>query len=177
MAIYEQLRVRDLIRTDAGRPFLEPNIPIGAVAYGSLGTSAVMVAGTTYFSEIYLKRTMMVTGIGFLNGATVGTDQMLVALYNAAGVLLANSAVAGEISAGANAFQEIAFTLPFTLQNDGKHFLAIQCDGTTATTRRIAASTYLNRASSATGTFGTILKTITVPTTVVADMGPIGYAY
>jgi len=176
-AFYEEVRVRNLIRTDSGQPYLVTNIPIGPVAYGSLGTSAVHVAGTLYYSEIYIPRAFMVTGIGFLNGGTVGTDNLLVALYDATGKLLANSAVAGALSAGANAFQEIAFTLPYTLQNDGRHYIAIQCNGTTATTRRIAASTYLNRAGSSTGTFGTVPKTITPPTTITATAGPIGYVY
>jgi hypothetical protein len=136
----------------------------------------VHVAGTVYMGEIFLPRTKLVTGIGVLNGVTVGTDNLIVALFNRFGKPLATSALAGVVSAGANAFQEIALTRPLVLENDGVYYLGLQCNGTTATTRRIAASTYLRRSKTATGTFGTI-PTIAVPTGFTADASPIGYVY
>lgn len=152
-----------------------PNIPIGAVAYSSLGTSAVHVAGSIYVSEVQVVGWKTLTGIGVLNGATVGTDNLIVALYDTNGKLLANSATAGTLSAGANAFQQIAFTSTYAIK-PGRYFIALQCNGTTATTRRIAASTYLNFASVTAGTFGT-LPAITPPTSTASDAGPIGYLY
>lgn len=151
------------------------NIPIGAVAYSSLGTSAVHVAGSIYVSEYYLYAPKRASGIGLLNGAIVGTDNLIYAIYASDGTLLGNTATAGTLSAGANAFQEIALTAALNLR-PGRYFLALQCNGTTATTRRIAASTYLNFASVTAGTFGT-LPAITPPTTTAADTGPIGYVY
>lgn len=151
------------------------NIPIGNTAYGSLGTNAVHVAGTIYVSEIEFDYNRTITGIAVLNGATVGTDNLMVGLYNSAGTLVANSAVAGVLSAGADAFQEIALTAAYAAIA-GKYYIAVQCNGTTAKTRRIAASTFLNLAKSFTGTFGT-LTALTVPTTTVADTGPIVYVY
>lgn len=152
------------------------NIPIGPVAYGSLGTSAVHVAGTIYVAELYIPRKKIITGLAVLNGGTVGTDNLIVAIYaGTGGAALANSALAGTLSAGANAFQEIAFTGTYTAYT-GLYYVAVQCNGTTATTRRIAASTYLNLAKSFTGAFGT-LTSLTVPTTTAADTGPIVYAY
>ncbi|MDH4172170.1 MAG: hypothetical protein OEW90_00895 [Betaproteobacteria bacterium] len=178
-AFYENLFVRKIKRTDdrTHSPFLMSNIPIGPVAYAALGTSAVHVAGTLYVSEIYVPRTKLVTGIGVLNGVTVGTDNLIVALYNATGVRLAHSALAGVVSAGANAFQQIPFTRPLDLDSDEKYHIVLQCNGVTATTRRIAASTYLNRASTIAGSFGTIPGAIAVPATIVADAGPIAYLY
>lgn len=176
-ALYEQFRVRELERTDDGHSFVDSNIPIGSVALTALGTSAVHVAGSIYLAETFVRRSRLVTGIGVLNGATVGTDNLIVALYNAAGKLLAHSALAGVVSAGANAFQQIPFTVPYKLTNDGKYHIALQCNGTTATTRRIAASTFLNRASITAGTFGTLPGYIAPPTTITADAGPIGYIY
>lgn len=176
-ALFEQMRLRELTRTDAAEPWKMGNIEIGNVAYGSLGTSAVHVAGTIYLSEIFLPRTKRVTGIGILNGATVGTDNLIAALFDINGTLLANSALAGTLSAGANAFQELPFAPgPIELKNDGVYYLGLQCSGTTATTRRIAASTFLRRTKTSTGTFGT-LPTQAVPTSFVADAGPIGYVY
>jgi hypothetical protein len=175
MALFEKLFVNELARTDGNFPFRQPNIPIGAVAYASLGTSAVHVAGTVYVSEINVPRSMLVTSIAVLNGTVVGTDSLIVMLYGPKGGMpLANSALAGVLSAGANALQEIPLTVPFNLTNDGRYYIGLQCNGATATTRRIAASTYLNLAKSFTGTFGTMAPLV-LPTTTVADTGPIGY--
>jgi hypothetical protein len=151
------------------------NIPIGPVALASLGTSAVHVAGSIYVAEYILPVNKSILGLAVLNGATVGTDKYILGLYNAAGELLASSALAGATSAGANAFQKIALTAPYAAIA-GRYFVAVQCNGTTDTTRRIAASTFLNWASVTAGVFGT-LASITPPTATAADAGPIMYAY
>ena len=156
-------------------PRILPNVPI--LAFASLGTSAVHVAGTWYRSEIFVPHVAQWTGIGVLNGATVGTDNLMVALYDTNGVLITNSAVAGALSAGANAFQNIALLQSPILQ-PGRYFVAVQCNGTTATTRRQAAANGGNTmTSSATGTFGTVPASFTPPTTFTADVGPIAWLY
>lgn len=156
------------------------NIPIGGVAYGSLGSNLVHVAGSIYASELTLTGFKTVTGLGILNGAIVGTDSMIYLLLDSSGKVLATTALAGTLSAGADSFQQIAFTAPISLK-PGKYFIAVQCNGTTAKTRRIAASTYLNAASVTAGTFGTGISVgtalITPPTSTTADAGPIGYMY
>jgi hypothetical protein len=112
-----------------------------------------------------------------LNGATAGTDNVIGALYSSDGVLVANSALAGTLSAGANAFQDLAFTSP-VLAYPGRYFGVLQASGTTATTRRIAATMGGHvMATTATGTFGTLPATITVPTAATADAGPIFRLY
>ena len=151
-------------------------IPIGAVAYASVGTSAVHVAGTIYSVELWVPANKTITGVGVLNGATVGTDNLIVALANSAGTVVATSALAGALSSGANVFQEIALTATYAAVGPGRYWVIVQCNGTTATTRRIAASTYLPFAGSAAGVFGT-LSTITPPTSTTADTGPIAYVY
>ena len=156
-------------------PRILPNGPI--LAFASLGTSAVHVAGTWYRSEIYVPHLAQWTGISVLNGATVGTDNLMVALYDTNGVLITNSAVAGALSAGANAFQSLAFLTQPILQ-PGRYFIAVQCNGTTATTRRWAAANGGNQMTqSATGTFGTVPASFTPPTTFTADVGPIAALY
>jgi len=175
-ARFEESYIRNVIRTDDGGPIRVSNIPIGPVARASIGTDAVMVAGTVYCVEINLPRTMTVTGIGVLNGTIVGTDNLIVSLYGPEGGFLASSALAGTLSAGADAFQQIALTVPLVLKNDGRYWVGVQCNGTTAATQRIAANAYLNLAGSFAGTFGT-LPDIVPPTTFTADMGPIVYLY
>lgn len=152
------------------------NIPIGDVAYASLGTDLVHVAGTIYVSEFILRTPRLVTGVAILNGSTVGTDNLIVGIYrDIGGAVAANSNLAGVLSAGANVFQSIPLTATIILQA-GRYWVAVQCNGTTCKTRRIAASTYLNLTKSFTGSFGT-LASLTIPTTLVADVGPIAYLY
>lgn len=152
------------------------SVPIGSVAYGSMGTNTTLVAGTIYWAEVAIGRQIQLTGIAVLNGATVGTDNGVVALYDTNGQLVANSALAGAVTAGANAFQTRAFTTPVTV-SAGRYFIAYQSNGTTDTLRTIAVSTFIESlTASATGAFGT-LTPLTVPTTITADKGPIGYAY
>ena len=156
-------------------PRILPNGPI--LAFASLGTSAVHVAGTWYRAEIQVPHLAQWTGINVLNGATVGTDNIMVALYDTNGVLITNSAVAGALSAGANAFQSVAF-LTQPILPPGRYFVAVQCNGTTATTRKWAAANGGNQMTqSATGTFGTVPASFTPPTTFTADVGPIAALY
>lgn len=156
-------------------PRILPNGPI--LAFASLGTSAVHVAGTWYRCEIQVPHLAQWTGINVLNGATVGTDNIMVALYDTNGVLITNSATAGALSAGANAFQSLAF-LTQPILPPGRYFVAVQCNGTTATTRKWAAANGGNQMTqSATGTFGTVPASFTPPTTFTADVGPIAALY
>lgn len=151
-------------------------VPIGSVAYGSMGTNTTMVAGTILWAEVYFPQDVTITGIKVLNGATVGTDKGIVALYGNNGDLRANSALAGATTAGANALQSYAFTTPYAAVR-GRHWLAYQSNGTTDTIRTVAASTFIDvLTTSATGAFGTLTQ-LTVPTTFTADKGPIAAAY
>lgn len=161
--------------TNPNCPRILPNTNIQAFA--SLGTNTTLVAGTLYRSEIYVPEWATWTGIGTLNGATVGTDNGLVALYDSNGVLITNSAVAGALAAGANAFQNRAFLNTVTLA-PGRYFIAYQSNGTTATLRTHAAANGGNQmTASSTGAFGTLPASFTPPTTFTADVGPIGWLY
>jgi hypothetical protein len=154
-------------------------LPNGTIlAFASLGTNTTLVAGTLYRCEIFVPYWATWTGIGVLNGATVGTDNHLVALYDTNGVLIANSAVAGAVSANANTFQQRAFVNPTPPLAPGRYFLAVQSNGTTATLRTWAAANGGNMmTASSTGTFGTVPASFTPPTTFTADVGPIAHLY
>ncbi|MBK8117639.1 MAG: hypothetical protein IPK44_25470 [Candidatus Accumulibacter sp.] len=112
-------------------PRILPNGPI--LAFASLGTSAVHVAGTWYRSEIYVPHLAQWTGINVLNGATVGTDNILVALYDTNGVLITNSAVAGALSGWCQCtFQSLAFLT----RRSNYRWPGISSGGASATERR-----------------------------------------
>jgi len=156
-------------------PRILPNGPI--LAFASLGTNTTLVAGTIYRCEIYVPHYATWTGISVLNGATVGTNNGLVALYDSNGVFIQSSAVAGAVTAGANTWQDRAFLATVSLP-PGRYFVAYQANGTTDTLRTWAAANGGNQmTSSATGTFGTVSASFTAPTTFTADVGPIARLY
>lgn len=159
-------------------PLVCPNAALGVVALTALGASSAHVAGTMNLSEIYVPYLQTWTGIGVLNGTTtVGTDNMLVALYGSDGTLLANSAVAGTLSATVSVFQNRAFTAPITLI-PGRYFLGVQSNGTTATTNKFVVANGANVMTSAVaGTFGTVPATVTPPATFTTAVGCVAQLY
>lgn len=144
----------------------------------SLGTSTTPVAGTIYWADVFIpEASKLLTGIAVLNAATVGTNKWIYGLYDSSGALLANTALAGVLTANANTFQEIAFTATYTTTKPGRFWIGAQLDGTTDRFRTIAAATWVDvLTTSATGSFGT-LTALTPPTTFTADKGPIAYVY
>jgi hypothetical protein len=159
-------------------PLNLPCISLGTSALSSFETAGTApVAGTINLTEIYVPYVQTWTGIGKLNGTTVGTDKHIVALYGSNGALLANSAVAGTTTAGASVFQNQAFTSPITLA-PGRYFLGVQSNGTTDTLRHLLAANGSNVCTSATaGTFGTLPATMTVPATFTTAVGVITQLY
>jgi hypothetical protein len=169
---------RDVANINKG-PLILTAIPMGSLAFASYETNGTApTAGTMYLTEIFIPFTQTWTGISKLNGTTVGTDNHLVSLYGADGTLLANSAVAGALSAGASAFQDTAFTAPITLI-PGRYFLGVQSNGTTATLRHLeTALGATNSTGAQAGTFGTVPATLTtVPVTITNAQGVITRLY
>ena len=154
------------------------NIPIGSVAYGSLGTSTTDVAGQVWIDNLQLPVDKTITGMACLNGSSATTDSFILALYNGAGALVGNTVLTGTALSGANTFQQVAFTTPYAAKA-GRYWVAWQGNGTAANAlRTIAASTYLGIATSVvSGSFGTLPAAITLPTTFTANNGPICYVY
>jgi len=158
-------------------PSILPVIPLGSAALTAVGASSVHVAGTLNVTEIYVPYWGTWKGAGVLNGTVVGTDNMLVALYGSDGKLLANSAVAGTLSATASTFQNRDFLTPVTLA-PGRYFVAVQSNGTTATSNKLVAANGVNVLTSAiAGVFGTVPATITVPTTNTTAVGCVVQLY
>lgn len=158
-------------------PSILPNMPLGNAALTAAGTSSVHVAGTLNISEIYIPHWNVWKGLAVLNGTVVGTDNMLVALYNSAGVLVANSAVAGTLSASASTFQNRDFVTPILL-SPGRYFCGVQSNGTTATSNKFVTANGVNvLTTSSTGTFGTVPASITVPTTFTTAVGCVCQLY
>ena len=142
-------------------------------------TSTTPSATTLYLTQVYVAHNFSMTGVQVLNAATVGTNKYIVAIYNAAGTLLANSATAGVLTAGASAYQSVAFTAPIALTGPETYWLGIWVNGTTDRFYAIPAmGSAVGLAGTITGqTFGTVPSTITPPTTFTAAAGAVVATY
>jgi len=116
--------------------------------------------------------------LAVLNGTSAATDLHLVALYDATGNLIANSALAGAVASGASTYQTYAFTTPYYVVGPAKYYACVQSNGTSATIRMLLTSVQDGVTTySHTGTFGTLINPITVPTTFSSAVGPYFQLY
>lgn len=160
-------------------PAIVTTIPLGSLALASYETNGVaQTAGTWNFGEIYVPYWNRWTGAGWLNGTTVGTSNVMVALWGSNGALIANSAVAGALTVGASVMQNAAFLIP-TVLAPGRYFVGAQENAVGADTIRHVLSANGSNIMCATvaGTFGTVPATITVPTTFTTAVAPIMQLY
>jgi hypothetical protein len=166
-------------------PAVVTNIPIGASALTGYETNGVaQVAFEINVTEIFVPHWNTWTGAALLNGTTVGTDSQVYWLFNSEGDMLAYTAIAGTLNAGASVFQKIAFTAPITLA-PGRYFLGAQLNGATATPRHVLSAFGAEPRCSeiaATASFAASLTAlsaapITVPTTFTTALAPIMQLY
>lgn len=153
---------------------------IGAVSNASaIGTSTATVAAELYCTELRMPDSKLLTGLAAHIGATGGTDKWIVALYDAGGNLLANSAVAGATVGTANTWQQTAFTVPYYTVGAAQYYGCIQSNGTTATADLVTTGkddNILTFKQGSAGTFGT-LPSFTPPTAFTTLQGAYLYAY
>lgn len=153
------------------------NIPIGSVAYASVGTNTTDVNGQLWITDIWIPFSKTITKIGFLQGGTATTDNFLVAIFDTTGTRLGTSNLAGVVLSGASTFQEQTLLTPVQLYGPAQYWIAIQGNGTAAgAIQTIPTSTFVDVLTTVvSGTFGTVPASITLPTTFTAGNGPIVY--
>lgn len=159
-------------------PSMLPNIALGSAALTGYETNGVtQTAGQWNYSEIFVPHWNTWAGAGALNGTTVGTSKYIFALWGSDGTLLANTAVAGTLTANASVMQNIAFTAPITLA-PGRYFIGVQLDVATDTVRHLLAANGSNViCGTQAGTFGTVPNITTVSTTFTTAVAPICQLY
>lgn len=164
-----------------GQASLSQAFSLAAVAtqglyYGNT-LSKTLVAGSRYFTQFIYSgaANVTLTGLQVLIGGTGGTDKFLVELHNAAGVLVATSALAGVTVGTASTWQQFAFTSTYSLA-PGSYWVVVQTNGTTATLATYNAPIFPLFTGSGTGTFGTSAS-ITPTTTYTANLGPVMLPY
>lgn len=159
-------------------PSLLPNIALGSAALTGYETNGVtQTAGQWNYSEIFVPHWNTWTGAGVLNGTTVGTSLYIMALWGSNGTLIANTAVAGAVSAGASVMQNFAFLYPTNLA-PGRYFVGLQMNVATDTVRHVLAANGSNViCGTQAGTFGTVPNITTVASTFTTAVAPICQLY
>jgi hypothetical protein len=140
------------------------------------GTSTVAVAGTIYWAAIFIPTNITVTGLTYTTGATNGAGNVILGLYNSAGVLLRSTALAGTAVSGSSVKQSIDLTAPVVVVGPGLYFIAIQLSTTTAKFQTFSNAGEKFVVGSTTGTFGT-LPSITPGSTYATGVGPYASTY
>lgn len=142
------------------------------------GTSTTPSATVVYLTQIMIEANATITGIKVSNGATVGTNKYIVALFDSSGSPVANSALAGANIAGADGYQTVAFTGTYAAKGPGIFWIGLYVNGTTDRFRSVpAVGEYGGLAGSVSGqTFGTVAAVV-LPTTFSADLGPVAFTY
>lgn len=141
-------------------------------------TASTPASGKIWFSQLNVPVDAVLTGACLLNGATVGTDKVIYALYDSTGALVANTALAGVTTATASKYQCIPFTATVRVTGPQSYFIAAQGNGTADNYSLYAtAGAPTNYATgSQTGVFAT-LAPITPTSTFTAAVGPIMSVY
>lgn len=168
-------------------PLTTCNIPIGSVAYASVGTNTTDITDKMMRTSIFVPYTNVFTGIQVLQGGTATTDNITTALFDSGGKLIASSAAAGTLLATANTFKSIAFALnPVAaaqtltiVPGPAIYWIGVTGSGTTAGAyQTIPTLTFKNvlTGSATSQTFGTF-PNFTPATTFTADVGPVVCLY
>ena len=141
------------------------------------GNNATPVAGTIYWGSLPIPANVRLTGVNYTIGTVGGTTKVIAALYDAAGNLLANSALAGTTVGSANTKQQVPFTSPISVVGWSVYYIALQFDGTTARFLNLGNVEAGIVAGSSTGTFGTLPNPLAVGTTFTVNTAPFASTY
>jgi hypothetical protein len=155
--------------------FTTLNPPFNLVA-----PAAVTDTVAQYSSQIYIPYNTTLTGACLLNGATVTTDKHLVYLANAAGTIIATSALAGVADTGnASSYQCQAFIAPVAVFGPQTYWVGTQPNGTTDnfyTYTAKGAPTNYGTLLTTSAVFGTVVN-IVPTTTFTTAVGPLMMVY
>lgn len=147
----------------------------GPWALATTGTDTACSDGVSYFVELNIPYNRTVTGLAYQVGSVGGTDKVIAVLYNSAGAVVANSAVAGATVGTAAELQAVDFLATYAAVS-GRYFASVTFNGTTAKFRSYPIPGSLFIAGSEAETFGTVTA-ITPGTTFTADKGPLCFVY
>jgi len=175
MALFSNPILQRLLVTGG---FPQPVNPTGfhnvLPATATSGTDTTPANGTQFVTSVFVHGNITIKGAAFLIGSVGGTDKVYAVLYDAAGVVLANSSLtSGGATVGTAAnLQSLDFTSTYFAKGPAQYYVGISINGNTSRLRTIAAFCGGSlRAGSVSQTHGTVAA-ITVPTSFTADKAP-----
>jgi hypothetical protein len=155
------------------------NVPIGSVAYASVGTNTADIANKRMTTSIWVPQSVFATGLQVLQGGTATTDTITAQLADSGGKVFAPGAAAGVALSGANTFLSVPFAAAQIITGPALYFASIVGNGATAGAyQTVPTATFKNVVSQGTTsiTFGTF-PNFTPPTTFTADLAPVVCLY
>jgi hypothetical protein len=161
----------NLVASTGRSKFLSAPI-VTSIATMGLATSAS--ANSLWIAEVFIDRTVLLTGIGILNGATVAGNS-IVGLYDTSGNLIASSA--STANSGTNAFQEFSFTSTITVKGPARYFISVIANNGNHIIRTISPTDPGVLTNVVLQGGFALPSTITVPASASNGAGPIGYAF
>jgi len=148
------------------------NVPTTSTAQG---TDTAAVAGRFFVTDLYLPVSCTLTGVAWLVGSVGGTDKAIVALWNAAGEVLATSNLAGVTVGAAGTAQAINFTASKSISGPTVVAVGIQLNGSTAKLRTAPIPSVCSAVVE--GGFGTVEPLTSFPSSFSAGQAPIVTTY
>lgn len=147
----------------------------GGTALTALETAGTAAGASTeiYCSEVNIPYSMLLTGLGVLNGTTVGTNKHFAILYDSTGNVLANTAILGTTTAGASTYQKMNFVTKYYAVGPARYFACDGINGTTDTIRHAitAVNDNIIGGTITAQVFGTAAA-VTLPTTFTTAKVP-----
>jgi hypothetical protein len=141
------------------------------------GASILGIAGQWFFAPVVIPYNCTITGLVVAAGTIGGTDNWIVAMWNAAGGLpIATSALAGFTAPTANTKARQPFTAPVAVAGPAAYWIGLQTSGATARFLGMANAVEGFPTGQAAGVFGTPLS-LTPPVAFTPTVGPMFSTY
>lgn len=137
----------------------------------SQGTDTATVAGRFFVTDLYIPVSCTLTGVAWLVGSVGSADKVIVALWSAAGELLATSNLAGTAVAAAGSAQNVNFTTTKAITGPTMVAVGLQFNGATAKLRTVPFPAV--NSAVVEGTFGSVEALASFPSAFAVGQAPI----
>jgi len=153
--------------------------PVGGAVLTGIGTSTATTNTSMYCTEFDLPASRLITGMGWLNGTATANGHRNAILYDASGILLANTG-STTTTGTASQFQRIALTTSYFAVGPALYFACSQAQSSSDTLNLVVTAdgnagvlTQIYTSQ----TYATVPATITAPTAYTTAQGPYWELY
>ena len=141
------------------------------------GTAVNGASGTIYVTSIKTRANATLTGVAVNNASVSGATNYIVALFNSAGVQVAQSSASGTATSGSSAWQQVPFTAPYTVSGPATYYVGLEVsNGSDSFYTVPAVGAYMGYGSALTRAYGASAA-ITVPAAFTNGVAPVVYIY